>query len=160
MCSACKDEPACECSSQECTASQGRRCTKCGHESSSPQPSAPSEPPPMGWLMPSGDVTFAHAQRRRHESFIASISSGYTGVPMPPYYDNLMAMAVALVKERRNSLDYGIAVILCQMAAELVGEIAITALAKRKKRRPPKDILFNGRYVSGNLTNKKVRRFY
>jgi hypothetical protein len=116
----------------------------------------------MGWLMPSdlAASSFAHARRRKERSWLASISSGFTWVPTPPYYDNLLALARKLVKERKDSLDTGIAVILCQMAAELLVERVLRVLLERKPTQIPQNLLYEGQYLKANLVNKRVRQFY
>ena len=159
MCAACKDASACQCKPEDCTASQGHFCSKCGHESTVPpfRENAPTWiPSDQSWAT-IGPILEAY--RHRAESFVPQMS-GRTFVPPPPYYDNLLAIVAALVMEHRTSLDYEIAVILCQMAAELMVEQVVTVLAERQQREVPEEVLYDGQYVNGNLVNEKVRRFY
>jgi hypothetical protein len=56
-------------------------------------------------------------------------------VPPPPYYRDLLSLASTLIAEARYELRFELAVILAQMACEVVVEQTLTPLLKGKK--PP-----------------------
>jgi len=64
-------------------------------------------------------------------------------VPPPPYYRVLLSLASALIAEERYGLRYELAVILAQMACEVVVEQTLTPLLPKNKK-PPKNFNLAG----------------
>ena len=156
MCANCKDAPNCECESEKCAASAGQPCVECGHGSSVPPRQATAEPTPPGWLAGSFDVILQlHHHHQRSRSLVAQMASGSTWVPPPPYYDELLALSRQLLSEGRHEL----AVVVAQMASELLVEQILTMLAAQSGVSFPIEIR-RAQYVNSNLTNKRVRQFY
>ena len=95
-------------------------------------------------------------QSYRQRAFVAATSHYFSFVPTPPYYTELLGVSRQLLTEGRHEL----AVVVAQMAAELLVEQTITSVAAKKNAILPKRLLRRGQYLNANLASPLVREFY
>jgi hypothetical protein len=97
-------------------------------------------------------------ERRRRAAQVAMSMYTTSGAPPPPYYDDLLAMARARIANPQGALDLELAVVLAQMAAELITEQALRKLLGQQA--PPRELLRRHQYLNSNLGSQRVRKLY